>query len=613
MPNAVASAPKPVYVTPQPTYNNPQTVYVNPQPVPNAPQQVAAIQNPSPVLLTNSINKSATPIPVSSQPMPPLPTQAQMKQQGVDYTATGSINSNTTYQPSVISRFDSLPKNGPRAKQYGVRQTVAQVPNYAQQSPVNVPLSDKASQSNNGFSLSKLLSREKSAPKTQQVDYTPTGSITPPAAIPTTNRVAVYTPGQQQVASAAPMPLQASQEARTSGQWTSIGGTMVTVLPGDDINTLSQRYGVPAKAIADVNGLPDQSFVASGQRILIPVYQQERLESYPVRQQVASLNASTNSAVPSVVRVPKANPLRLQSQTPYAQQVTRMQQSANAEGRHMVMAGETLGGIASRYGVSVSDLAQANGLSTSSHVRMGQRLHIPQAGTASGIDYTSTASINQQPSYRVPVSSPAAAQPSMQLTKVPQSKPRQLVQQTVQQIQRQPSQAVASLPKAKSRNQVASVRQAVGIPDPVASDANQQVQPVATSNPSATENPKFRWPVRGRIISSYGRKTDGSRNDGINLSVPAGTSVRVAESGTVIYSGDKLKGYGNLVLVQHSNGWVTAYAHNEKVLVSKGQQVRRGQIIAQAGKSGNVEAPQLHFELRIKGDPVDPVPYLVSS
>ena len=108
----------------------------------------------------------------------------------------------------------------------------------------------------------------------------------------------------------------------------------------------------------------------------------------------------------------------------------------------------------------------------------------------------------------------------------------------------------------------------------------------------------FRWPVQGRIISEFGTKPDGGHNDGINVAVPAGTSVKAAENGVVAYAGDELKGYGNLVLVRHSNNWVSAYAHNEEILVKRGDQVRRGQVIAKAGRTGQVNQPQLHFELR---------------
>src|SRR5213075_1402039 len=95
--------------------------------------------------------------------------------------------------------------------------------------------------------------------------------------------------------------------------------------------------------------------------------------------------------------------------------------------------------------------------------------------------------------------------------------------------------------------------------------------------------PQFRWPVRGRVISSFGPMTNGQQNDGINLAVPEGTAVRAAEDGVVAYSGNELKGYGNLVLVRHSNGFVTAYAHASELMVKRGDTIKRGQIIAKSG------------------------------
>jgi murein DD-endopeptidase MepM/ murein hydrolase activator NlpD len=127
----------------------------------------------------------------------------------------------------------------------------------------------------------------------------------------------------------------------------------------------------------------------------------------------------------------------------------------------------------------------------------------------------------------------------------------------------------------------------------------------AQADAAGTE-PEFRWPARGRIIQGF--KSGG--NDGINISVPAGTSVRAAESGTVVYSGDGLKGYGNLVLIKHPNGFVSAYGNNGELDVKRGEQVKRGQVIAKSGDTGNVNSPQLHFELRKGSTPVDPTNYL---
>ncbi|HEY7845119.1 MAG TPA: M23 family metallopeptidase, partial [Bradyrhizobium sp.] len=88
------------------------------------------------------------------------------------------------------------------------------------------------------------------------------------------------------------------------------------------------------------------------------------------------------------------------------------------------------------------------------------------------------------------------------------------------------------------------------------------------------------------------------------------TPVKAAEDGVIAYAGNELKGYGNLVLVRHSNGFVTAYAHASEILVKRGDQVKRGQVIARSGQTGNVSSPQLHFEIRKGANPVDPTQYL---
>jgi murein DD-endopeptidase MepM/ murein hydrolase activator NlpD len=128
--------------------------------------------------------------------------------------------------------------------------------------------------------------------------------------------------------------------------------------------------------------------------------------------------------------------------------------------------------------------------------------------------------------------------------------------------------------------------------------------------PAESASGKFRWPVRGRIISGFGKRPDGTHNDGVNLAVPQGTEIHAVEGGKVAYAGNELKGYGNLVLVRHDNGWVSAYAHAEQLLVKRDDIVRRGQVIARAGRTGTVDQPQLHFELRHGAKPVDPLPHL---
>jgi len=116
--------------------------------------------------------------------------------------------------------------------------------------------------------------------------------------------------------------------------------------------------------------------------------------------------------------------------------------------------------------------------------------------------------------------------------------------------------------------------------------------------------------VRGRVVTAYGVKTNGKANDGINVAVPEGTPVKAAEDGVVAYSGNELKGYGNLILVRHSNGYVTAYAHASELMVKRGDTIKRGQVIAKSGQTGEVGSPQLHFEIRKGSASVDPLQFL---
>jgi murein DD-endopeptidase MepM/ murein hydrolase activator NlpD len=142
----------------------------------------------------------------------------------------------------------------------------------------------------------------------------------------------------------------------------------------------------------------------------------------------------------------------------------------------------------------------------------------------------------------------------------------------------------------------------------------QQQQPAASiARDAAQDAPEFRWPVTGRILSPFGGTTGGERNDGINIAATQGEPVHAAAAGTVTYCGNELKGYGNLVLIRHDGGYVTAYAHADSILVGRGDRVSAGQVIATAGSTGDVAAPQLHFEIRHGIKPLDPRALLPGS
>jgi murein DD-endopeptidase MepM/ murein hydrolase activator NlpD len=128
--------------------------------------------------------------------------------------------------------------------------------------------------------------------------------------------------------------------------------------------------------------------------------------------------------------------------------------------------------------------------------------------------------------------------------------------------------------------------------------------------PMALPGKGFVWPVRGRIVTAYGTTPQGTQNDGINIAAPAGTPVLAADAGEVAYAGNELRGYGNLILIKHPNGYITAYGHNATLLVKRGQHVARGQPIAKVGATGAVSEPQLHFEIRRGSRVLDPDEYL---
>ncbi len=123
----------------------------------------------------------------------------------------------------------------------------------------------------------------------------------------------------------------------------------------------------------------------------------------------------------------------------------------------------------------------------------------------------------------------------------------------------------------------------------------------------------FAWPVQGHVLSDFGAASNGERNDGINIAAPVGTAIRASADGVVSYKGDGLKGYGNLLLIRHAGDYVTAYAHAGSFIVARGNKVMKGQIVGYTGRSGDVDAPQLHFEIRHDTTPVNPRPLLMAA
>ena len=178
---------------------------------------------------------------------------------------------------------------------------------------------------------------------------------------------------------------------------------------------------------------------------------------------------------------------------------------------------------------------------------------------------------------------------------------------------------LVSAPRPVEQPKVAALSEPQPVKSAVTAQPVQPIAPAPAAQPEAAKasvaepeqtasvSGEFRWPARGRVIAGFGAN---GGNEGINIAVPEGTPVKAAEAGTVTYAGSEVKGYGNLVLIRHENGFVSAYAHNGSLSVKRGEQVKRGQVIATSGQTGNVTSPQLHFEIRKGATPVDPMKHL---
>jgi murein DD-endopeptidase MepM/ murein hydrolase activator NlpD len=360
-----------------------------------------------------------------------------------------------------------------------------------------------------------------------------TQPLAPPqaSAAPVYNRPSTPAP----IASApAPRPVAPARPVASGpAGWTIQGGTPVTVRTGDSLNLIATRYGVPASAILEANGLKSAAQVSPGRQIVIPVYNAGGVAAAPVRAKAAPApQRQAGEAKPRFVQGPKAQ-----------------EKPGSAKDR------------------------------------------VRQAGAK-----TPEAKPDPKLAKAQPKPEPAkqAAKPELQkLGAVQPVKPALKAAEA-----QKPAQIEIAKTPAKS-----SAKE----PEQTASIAPQATAYAPAPATAAAQPVGFRWPAKGRVIAGFG---GSGGNEGINIAVPEGTSVKAAEDGTVAYAGSEVKGYGKLVLIRHDNGYVSAYAHNGEIAVKHGQKVKRGDTIAKSGQTGNVTSPQLHFEIRKGATPIDPMPHL---
>jgi murein DD-endopeptidase MepM/ murein hydrolase activator NlpD len=431
-------------------------------------------------------------------------------------------------------------------------------------------------------------------------------------------------------------PAQASYEP--PGHRAQPQGNMIEVRPGDTLYGLSKTHRVPISELMRINNLAGPQ-LRVGQQLMLPADRRRRVASLPQARAPgyepptapAPAYEPPTAYVPPPPYVPptparSATPTRapepilphhrdtgpivppLVETPPTAAAPASRGDTSGWTGTYTVERGDSLYAIARKHGVKLHLLERVNEIANPRKVMPGTVLKVPKPGDTPPVARnTPTPPTPPMAKTAPPISPPSVAtREPMASSGVPP------VQPTI--INRRGPAPAAEHQRVASLGQGTTDASPPDAPEPPAQAIDAPPRAAALPTPSKVAAPpgKFRWPARGKIIAGFGKQPGGGPNDGINISVPRGTDVHAAESGVVTYAGDEVQGYGNLVIVRHPEGWITAYAHNESLMVKSGENVRRGQIIAKAGNTGTVSQPQLHFQIRHgpSATPVDPTPHL---
>lgn len=441
------------------------------------------------------------------------------------------------------------------------------------------------------------------APAPVVFNHVPVQTATPSGLPPATAQVGHgMAPASVALVNVAPAPMQGDIEVQR----------------GDTLYALSRRHQVPVRSLIEANDLQAPYVLQPGQRLRLPG------QRFHVVQRGETLYAISRAYDVDMYSLAQANDLP----QPYllgAGQSLRIPSSGQSISGQPISSGTTVAAAPQTYGADTSaaqTIAPANtpssapATSSAGGVTM-EALPPPSAAPAPATQPTPA----PQQTAVAPLPVPRAPAPS-QAQQAPQaqsSQPQQPQAQAQAPVQPQVQPQAAAEPEPQAAPQVAAVP-----PVPAQIPAPAPAAPAATVTPPSQPAPRadadseppprsgrsFAWPVRGRILSTFGTKPDGTHNDGLNIAARAGAPVIAAENGVVVYQGSELRGFGNLLLLRHADGWITAYAHLDRVLVKKGQRVTRGQAIATVGTSGGVDLPQLHFEIRRGTQAVDPAKFL---
>jgi murein DD-endopeptidase MepM/ murein hydrolase activator NlpD len=420
------------------------------------------------------------------------------------------------------------------------------------------------------------------------------------------------------------------------GQAAQPPGNMIEVRPGDTLYGLSKTHRVPISELMRINNLSGPQLTI-GQQLMLPANRRHRVASLPSARAPAyePPPAPTPAYEPPTAYVPppayvpptparSAAPTRapepvlphhrdtgpivpplVEAPPPPAAPVAN-EDTSGWTGTYTVERGDSLYAIARKHRINFQELARINEITNPRKVMPGTVLKVPKPGD--------TPRVVRETRTPTPL---AKSAPPISPRTVPTGEPMASsgappVQPTIINA-REPAPAAEPKRVASLGQGMTDASPSGAAPEPAASAIDAPAREAALTTSKVPAPPgKFRWPARGKIISGFGKQPGGASSDGINISVPRGTDVHAAESGVVTYAGDEVQGYGNLVIIRHPEGWITAYAHNESLMVKSGDNVRRGQIIAKAGNTGTVGQPQLHFQIRqgTTATPVDPTQHL---
>lgn len=349
-----------------------------------------------------------------------------------------------------------------------------------------------------------------------------------------------------------------------------VSDTEITVARGDTLYSLAQQYASTPQELAHKNNLDMSAPLRIGQKLKLA----QSAESPRAATPVAPDQTATKSVAPAVATT------------------TRVQLTEIA-----VAPGDTLFSLSRRYSVPVNDLAVMNNIAAPFTLSVGQKLKVPNLSSApvrAAAD-VATASVATTPAPVTKGAPAGTGHAQVATASAPAATTTAAAAKGTK-----TARAPATTTK-KPESKVATPKQKIS------SDPSKKLPTIAARSSS-----KFSWPVRGTILSHYGAKSGGLFNDGINIGASRGTAVKAAENGVVAYAGNEVKGMGNLVIIQHSGGWMTVYAHMDSMSVRRGARVSVGQKIGTVGATGKVDRPQLHFEIRKGTKAYNPASYLRS-